>query len=522
MKKSLYVWIISGLLSLALFSVFYERVFPAASVNVNINRQEAYNQSEFFLLSNNFEINSFRKTILFGSDNTASVYLQKKLGIEKANELVLTGLPIWSWRVRYFKELDKEEYRAGIDPSSGKLTFFRHLIMETDPGASLDQSAALLKAESFLLDQQIDIKEYLIKENESVERLNRMDHYFVWEKKDFKIDEATLRVSVGVLGDQIGSYSRYIKVPELFLRELTKEMAPGQVLAKSSHLLMLMMLLWAIYYLMTNIKLSSLDWRKGLIFMAVFVVIRVVVFMNNMGIMWNSYPNTISLSVFFMLAVESLFGSAIGDALIIFSFFILGSIYSARDPFISNNKTNLIEKIIVGYSLAFLFLGYIVIFYFIGTKMFDIWMPLSASYSNVLGTYFPFIGPLALAVTAAISEELSYRMLGVSFLNTVLGKRLVALFIPALFWGFAHSTYQIFPMHVRGVELTIFGIIFGIVYLRYGLGTVVLAHVVIDIILASIPLIKCSDPFISAPVLVLVVAAPLILFIFKDRIKILF
>jgi membrane protease YdiL (CAAX protease family) len=87
----------------------------------------------------------------------------------------------------------------------------------------------------------------------------------------------------------------------------------------------------------------------------------------------------------------------------------------------------------------------------------------------------------------------------------------LAIFLSALFWGFAHSTYAFFPVYLRGIELTIFGSIFVLVFLRYGFETVVLAHFVIDAVIVGMPLMR-SHNFYFIISGVFVIFLPLIIF----------
>lgn len=516
MKKNRLLLVSAGFAGILLFCLQYNKTFPAASVNISINKQQAYSCAQDFLTENGFDVSQFHRTISFASDNYSGIYLQKKLGMAKANEMVAGGLPIWYWRVRYYKELDKKGYAVCIDPSDGKVLFFNHYLLETDPGVNLTLYNARLLAEDFLCGRGIDPDKYEIKEEKSIKKPNRTDHYFVWENNDFKIEDAALRVNVGIYGDEVGSFMNYLKIPETFTRDLIKETATGPVLAKTADIFMLLTLLWSLYYMVSCSLPRSVQWKRGLACAGVFFLLQLISFLNNTAMIWNSYPSTVSMSLFYMSSLETFIGSAIGDSLMLFAFFTLGSIYADHSPE-KEADINIPDKITIAYSIAFIFLGYLVVFYELGQKYFNVWMPLSASYTNILGTYFPFTGPLTVGFAAALSEEFIYRMLSINFLRKVLPGRFTAVFVSSLLWGFAHSSYQIYPVYMRGIELTVFGIILGIVYLRYGLGVVVLAHFVMDIILAGVPLLRTGQPGIILPVLVVLCAAPCVLLLFRVK-----
>jgi len=173
-----------------------------------------------------------------------------------------------------------------------------------------------------------------------------------------------------------------------------------------------------------------------------------------------------------------------------------------------------------GYSLAFMFLGYITLFYLIAGKFCGVWMPVNVQYANILSTPFPFIFPLTIAFIAAINEEFTFRAFMVNFIDKKLRIRWLALLFPAIVWAFGHSTYAIFPAYVRGVELTIFGVVLGVVFLRYGLEVVIIAHFVIDAVLGVLPLLRSHDFYFifSGLVVVGLIGAPVaILYFLRSR-----
>ncbi len=147
-------------------------------------------------------------------------------------------------------------------------------------------------------------------------------------------------------------------------------------------------------------------------------------------------------------------------------------------------------EVLRGYAVGLAFLGYITAFYLLGTRYLGVWLPADSPHSQLLSMYLPWLVPLLIASQAAISEEVIYRLFGVSFVKQYLKVTFVALLIPAAIWAFAHSTYPVYPVYVRGVELTIAGMVFGWVFLRYGLVAMFVAHYAIDAILLAMPLLR--------------------------------
>ena len=59
-----------------------------------------------------------------------------------------------------------------------------------------------------------------------------------------------------------------------------------------------------------------------------------------------------------------------------------------------------------------------------------------------------------------------FRLLAISLLIRYLKKPWLAVLIPAVVWAFLHANYPQEPIYIRGLELTVVGVIFGVVFLR--------------------------------------------------------
>ena len=147
-----------------------------------------------------------------------------------------------------------------------------------------------------------------------------------------------------------------------------------------------------------------------------------------------------------------------------------------------------------GYAFAALFLGYLTAFYYFAQGSLGAWMPAEGPYSSIFNNVFPFLTPLTISLVAAISEETIYRLFGISLFKKLTGSTWAALLIPAAIWAFGHSNYPVFPVYVRGIELTIGGLLFGWAFLRFGLVTVIVAHYVVDAVALGMPLVSSSNP----------------------------
>lgn len=221
----------AGLIGFLIFLFFWSSAFPSASIDLKLSRDDALIKAKDFIQNENLlDLTGYESTVIFSSYTEAIDYIDSNFGIDMLNKIAKEELPVWMWSVRYFKPLEIEEIFISIDPSNGKVVSFGHILPEDSPGADLEQDEAILIAESFLLSQNVNLSDYDLIVYSSEKREARTDHFFEWEKKNYTIGEATLRLQVDVYGDKVGYYEKYLKIPEEILREASKQFSYGVLL----------------------------------------------------------------------------------------------------------------------------------------------------------------------------------------------------------------------------------------------------------------------------------------------------
>jgi len=163
------------------------------------------------------------------------------------------------------------------------------------------------------------------------------------------------------------------------------------------------------------------------------------------------------------------------------------------------------KSILIGYGLAFADLGYVTLFYIIGSRYFGVWSPGQVlDYDNGFSTLFPWVSALLVGLVAATMEEFFFRLLAISLLLKWTGKRWLSVLLPAVVWGFLHSSYAVEPIYTRGLELTLVGIVFGVVFLRWGIWASVISHYAYNAFLVSFPMLRSSSTYFQVSGLVVV------------------
>ncbi|RLG13354.1 MAG: hypothetical protein DRN71_04960 [Candidatus Nanohalarchaeota archaeon] len=494
-----------GFAGLLIFVMFYSSAFPEASIDMGITNTDALEMSRSFLVSGNFSLDGYESAVRFDSFSEAVVYLQKEMGIERANDVMRNDVELWFFRSRFFMPLEKTEYTVLVSPADGSIIGFSQQLLDEHEGASISQDEAKMIALEFLSKMDVDVSQFDIILTSSEERKNRQDHDFKWEKKNCSFVNATYRVDVSVYGDYVGYYKKYLYVPESFGRDYQNERSYGVVLSLFSFVFMVILVIlsfgvFVVMYKKNYTRIKFAVWIAGIV--GVLVVLDMI---NSLPLVFSNYPTTIAKSVFLTTLFITTVTGAIVYMVIIAISGVSGEALSRKVLLKKNscitsffrkaNSREFAYSSIRGYALGFFFLGYVTLFYLVGRNYFDIWLPTGAGYSNMLNTFLPFIYPLTVGVLAAVSEEFLFRFFAIPLTKKYTKSMSVAILVPAIIWALGHSTYAVFPVYVRGIELTIAGVIFGYMFVKYDILTVLIAHYVIDATLVGMPLLLSSNMY---------------------------
>ncbi len=218
--RILLIWILAGLIGAGVAYKYFFQAFPEAAVEFKVPRAEALEQARQFAAAQGARLDGYDSSIVFDLDDTAKTYLEREVGLDRANQMMRNVIHIWYWQTRFFRPLQKEEFDVRVDPTGG-IVGYAHVQEETAPGARLERPAAQAVAESFLRDTlHLDLSRYEFREEEanSTERPNRRDWSFSWELRGFRAKDAPYRLNVSLAGDRVDGYDEFLKVPEAWVR----------------------------------------------------------------------------------------------------------------------------------------------------------------------------------------------------------------------------------------------------------------------------------------------------------------
>jgi hypothetical protein len=505
-------WLLgAGAVGFAAFALFYRSANPRADVPLRVTRAAAVDTARAFLAARGAPIADLKQAVQFSGNTVGLVFLQRTIGLTEASRWARDRVPIWSWQMRWFKPLQKEEWQVRIGVA-GAVEGFAHLIEESTPGANLTQDSALVLAEQFLRARGFNLAQFDRVEASTEKRDKRTDHHFTWEKHGTSIPwqagsttagTGAVRIDVDVQGDAIGRFRRYLKVPEAFGRQLTQTLSFGQVLALASLGLTFVMFLIALGISIARHRRDDVRWRPAFGIAGVIALLVVAQgiamfprakFTYSTDFPWGVYVGILAIALLFVSLAYGcwvLFTLAAGESLGRETF--AESVAGLTDVGTGKLRTPAVARASLnGYALGFVFLGYLAVFYVVAQRWFGAWLPAEGPYSDIFNTTAPFLAPLTLALVAAVTEEGAFRLFGISLVRRYFKSTTLALVLPAVVWAFAHSNYAVFPVYVRGIELTIGGIVFGLAFLRFGLLTCIVAHYVVDAVLIGLPLLSAG------------------------------
>jgi hypothetical protein len=501
-----------GLVGLVAFAALYQRAIPQAAVRLEVTRRQADSIARGFVVAAGADLAAFRQGTIFDGNTEALVFLQRTVGLDTASAWARSRVPIWTWSIRWFRPQTKEEWRVGVGVN-GTVVRFDHLMEEAAAGASLGQDSARALAVEFLRSRGWSLDAFTPVEASSEKKDRRTDHHFTWEEKGSTIawhgaapaaGSGSVRLDVDVAGDRISGYRRFLKVPDEFSRSLRQTESVGSVVAVGALLLTFVLVLAAMGIAIARQRKGDVRWRVALALAAAVSVLSLgagatmwptLEFSYGTEVQWAAYVGFMLFAGLFVAAVYGLwtvFTVAAGDALGREAF--PGSLAGLEDVGRGRLLTPAIAAASArGYAVGFVVLGYLTVFYLFARRYLGAWLPAEGPHSEIFNNYAPWVAPLTISLVAAVTEETTFRLFGISLVRRYLRSTALALLLPALIWAFAHSSYEVFPIYIRGIELTIAGLIFGLAFLRLGLLTCIVAHFVVDAVLIGMPLLSSGN-----------------------------
>ena len=505
------------------FSVrYFYRAFPEASIDFRVSRAEAADTGAKFLAGRGFDIAAYQHAARFEFDNEAKTFLEREVGLERANQILGSQVRLWRWSNRWFRPLQKQEFSVDIT-TKGEVAGFAHQIAEADPLPSISQQEARGQAEQFLRETVgKDAAALEFVEGSSTVRPARTDHSFTWQDRSFDVNGSKYRFDVWVLGNQIGGFHEYLKVPEQWSRSYETLRSRNEAAQTVDTALVMLLMVALLAALVIAIRRHDVRWRLATIVGATGMVLLFLSNWNEFPLHEFSYPTTDSYASFLTqnllrnvlaalgagtllalltAAAEPMYRASFGSRM------SLGNLFTVRGL----RTRSFLRGAVLGLTLTGIFVAYQTAFYMAAYKL-GAWSPADVPYDDLLNTRFPWAFVLFGGFLPAISEEFIFRMFAIPFFRKLVRVTWIALILAGFLWGFGHAGYPQQPFWIRGVEVGIGGVALGLVMLRFGILPTLVWHYSVDAMYSALLLVRSQSMYFrlsglaSAGIMVLPVA----------------
>jgi len=516
-------WIAYAVLSIVALVVairLFPQAIPVVNLDVKLSRSEALAKAQALAPERGMPKRDMA-AVRFNHDASAQNYIELEGGGKAAFAALTTGKlydPYW-WEVRLFTPGEIEEATLRFGPDGAPLGFVRH-VAETyvrEPGTrALAPDAARALAESRAqADWNVDLSRYaLLEQSQQTRTSGRVDHEFVYERPE-KLGEATVRLRLAVAGDELVGVDPFVKVPERFERRFRELRSANNLIAGVAGVSALLL------YGIGGIVLGSLWlarrhwllWRPAVVAGGCVSALLALAALANAPAGWFGADTTETLATFWTKQV----GAAI--AVLVFGGLALAAVFMAAEGLArrafphqpqlwrlwsaeAGASRQVVGRTLGGYLFVPIELAMIAGFYYATNRWLGWWQPSEVlTDPNVLGSAVPALSPIANSLQAGTLEECAFRAIPLS-LGALIGARFgqrgagiaIALVLQALVFGAAHANYPGFPAYSRPVELFLPSIIWGLIFLRFGLLPTVLLHGTFDLALFAIPVFLLDAP----------------------------
>ncbi|MEC0228768.1 CPBP family intramembrane glutamic endopeptidase [Paenibacillus alba] len=459
-----------------------------AGENPSITKEQAAESASRFV-SDRYGIKSPDTFVVYQSKKDRSGYLQKEHLSKLYDETYGERYPIDYYQVQVADPKSHRQFQVEINYKNAVIIGWRETTaLETGATISLQKADILAKQEMRAQGLDPDEMKLLDKVDSDTGKQGLTTLYYT--KPSTPLGEANLQVRTDFDDKTLVGYTVQFSLPPSHLAWINQQDQSASVMTWISMGFTILMTLASVVFAIIYRK--HMKFSRGLLLTAVFLAIYIT---NN----FNMYPAFRSMSgdansdfatwaaIIFMNVVTLLLGISLYFALVAGTGLWAAS-GQFKWPAWKENKfgTEVYHGMGRGYLLALFILGVQQVLFYAGETGFDVWA-VNDPTDSVLNMIEPRFFPL-MAWVAAISEEATYRLLGIILFKKLFRNNFIAVLIPSIIWAASHTQYPIYPVYTRLIEVTVIGIILGYVFLKYGFLTAVFAHASMDSILMGMSL----------------------------------
>jgi hypothetical protein len=539
------LWLLLVLLATA-SGVYAWRTFPASypllDLDVRMSRGAALAAADSIAARLGLGPADARRVAVFQGDAEAQTFIELEGGGPDAfRELVRSGAHRgWQWEVRRFQPGEVHEATIFLDPD-GRPAGFRERIPEEAPGAALEaDSARTLALATAASAWGVEPGAGWIERPAAVEArpAGRLDHTFTWEQEHEALGEGRFRLRMVVTGDRLSELTRSVHVPEAFDRRYRAIRAANEGLALGANVAMVILygVGGIIVGLVVLARRQRLHARPALGWAAALAALVTAGLANWLPLSWSGYDTAVPEGMFLFQQLGLAVASMVGLTLMFGASFLGGENLAraafGRHPYLwgvfsreAGGSSGMLRRVLIGMLLTPVFLGYMVAFGVLTRDWTGWWNPITPLIEpNLIATPLPWLEVIAVPLQAAVWEELLFRAVpfgAAMLLARRFGGRgawlAAAMVVQAVVFAAAHANYPAQPAHARLVELLLPSVLFGVLFLRWGLVPAIVLHFEYNLVLFALPIFATpADALLGSKAMVVLAGlSPLIIVLLR-------
>lgn len=486
---------------------WFSAAFPEASIEFKYDRGASKPLADRVLSDQQLDTRDFKHTATFDSDDLARIFLERSLGLERANAMMRRDVHVWYWHHRWFRPLQEEEYAVEVAPT-GEIVAFSHKLPESRalPAVTLAQAQQI--AEQFLARNNAPLADLNLVSQSERNLPHRVQRIFTWESKSIHPAGAPYRFVVNVDGNIVSAYSQRVKVPEQWERTYSELRSKNFAAGNVDLIFLILTGIAALWTFIIQLIRGNMRIRFLLTVGITTVVLVAGVSLNQFPIALAGYDTTTSYPAFVASMIAGALLNGLGMGILLMVICASGEVlYRQRLPeqlalprlwtrrALASKRV--FRSFVLGYALVAFFLAYQVVFYLVAGH-FGAWAPAEIPYDEMLNTAFPWIAVLFAGFFPALSEEFLSRGFSIPFFERILRSRIAAIVVAGFIWGFGHATYPNQPFYIRGVEVGLAGVVLGFIFFRFGILPLLIWHYTVDALYTSLLLFRSHNSYYIA------------------------
>lgn len=544
LRKPLFWSILAGLslASILFTAAYFSHNNPIMTLDISMDRTEALEKATQLQIKNNWLPQNSHSALVFENDQFLQYFIELECGGKDMYAKMMKDhlFEPYTWHVRHFQEKDTHEAHTFFTPAGSPYGFYLKLPeTEVRENLTVEEARELAKTVA-LIEWNVPFENYEeIEASKDEKPCGRIDHTFMYQRTDLEVgSEGKYRTKLVVSGNLVTQVKRFIFVPEGFNRRYQELRSSNSTISTLGGLGFMLL-----YIFGGCLLAGAFFFRKKLVIIrpafywgACIGILAGIATLNYLPFSWMGYDTaTSAFSFLTQNMLSALTSTGITTLFLVLAFSVALTwdrlafpkhlqFWKSWSSTIGASR-EILGITLVGYAYAIIFLGLSTGIFMLLTDGFGWWSPaFTLTDPNILSCYIPFLSAFEASLQAGFMEEAIFRVIPIAaaliaghyFKKAPLGL-VIGFIIQAVIFSACHANYPMMPGYFRLVELMIPSILFGMLYVLYGLLPGLLAHYLYDLFLMELPIFAAHGTIatINKLCVVLLALAPLLVVLYR-------